>query len=329
VGTIGLVDDDVVSASNLHRQILYSAADVGRPKVEVARERLEALNPDVAIRMHATRLDSSNALELFADYDVILDGTDNFPTRYLTNDACVLLGKPNVHGSIFRFEGQASVFDSTKGPCYRCLYPEPPPPGAVPSCAEGGVLGILPGMLALVQATETLKILTGLGEPLHGRLLHYDALEMEWREFKMQKDPACPICGDDPVIHELIDYEGFCGMPAREASEPLEIPQLAAAELSKGLARGESIYLLDVREAEELEQARIKGSHWIPLGELESRLGELTAMKDERIVVHCRTGARSATAVRILRESGFSKAENLDGGIEAWSLTVDASVPRY
>ena len=329
VGTIGLVDDDLVSVSNLHRQILYSAADIGRPKVEVARERLEALNPDVEIAVHATRLDSSNALELFADYDVILDGTDNFPTRYLTNDACVLLGKPNVHGSIFRFEGQASVFNLPDGPCYRCLYPEPPPPGAVPSCAEGGVLGILPGMLAMVQTTETLKILTGLGEPLRGRLLHYDALEMVWREFKMQKDPACPICGDNPVIRELIDYEGFCGMPAREASEPLEIPQLAPFELAKRLAGGESIFLLDVREAAELEQARIEGAHWIALGELESRLGELTAMKDETIVVHCRTGVRSATAVRMLRESGFSKAENLDGGIEAWSLTVDPSVPRY
>ena len=237
VGSLGLVDDDVVSASNLQRQILYSTADVGRSKIEVAQERLQALNPDVQVRLHPGRLDSSNALELFADYDVILDGTDNFPTRYLTNDACVLLGKPNVHGSIFRFEGQASVFDATKGPCYRCLYPEPPPPGAVPSCAEGGVLGILPGTVGLVQATETLKLLTGLGEPLYGRLLHYDALEMAWREFRLQKDPDCPICGARPTIRELIDYEGFCGMPAREASESAEIPQLSAVDVAERAGR--------------------------------------------------------------------------------------------
>jgi len=329
VGTIGLVDDDVVSASNLQRQILYATADVGRPKIEVARERLQALNPDVGVRMHATRLDSSNALEIFADYDVIVDGTDNFPTRYLTNDACVLLGKPNVHGSIFRFEGQASVFDAPMGPCYRCLYPEPPPPGAVPSCAEGGVLGILPGTLALVQATETLKLLTGLGEPLRGRLLHYDALEMAWREFKLQKDPDCPICGKNPTIHELIDYEGFCGMPAREEDAPVEVPQLSAGRLAERRASGESIFLLDVREADEVERARIEGAHWIALGELEGRIGELTAVKDEPIVVHCHLGGRSARAVQLLRERGFSKVENLDGGIEAWSLTVDPSVPRY
>jgi molybdopterin/thiamine biosynthesis adenylyltransferase/rhodanese-related sulfurtransferase len=329
VGTIGLVDDDVVSASNLQRQILYSTADVGRPKIEVARERLEALNPDVEVRMHATRLDASNALEIFADYDVIVDGTDNFPTRYLTNDACVLLGKPNVHGSIFRFEGQASVFDTPAGPCYRCLYPEPPPPGAVPSCAEGGVLGILPGMLALVQATEALKLVTGLGEPLRGRLLHYDALEMAWREFKLQKDPDCPICGKRPTIHELIDYEGFCGMPAREGDAAEEVPQLSASELAARRESGESIFLLDVREADEVERARIEGAHWIALGELEERIGELQAMKALPIVVHCHLGGRSARAVEVLRERGFSKVQNLDGGIEAWSLTVDPSVPRY
>jgi len=333
VGRLGIIDDDVVSASNLQRQILYSTADIGRPKVEVARERLVGLNPDVDVRTHSLRLDSSNALALFADYEVIIDGTDNFPTRYLTNDACVLLGKPNVHGSIFRFEGQASVFDARWGPCYRCLYPEPPPPGAAPSCAEGGVLGILPGTIALVQATETLKILTGLGTPLHGRLLHYDALDMSWREFKMQKDPDCPVCGKEPKIRELIDYEGFCGMPAREASEDLEIPQLSAsafdARRKELRERGESIFLLDVREADEREAACIEGSHWIPLGELEKRIGELIGMKDETIVVHCRTGARSATAARLLIDRGFSKVENLDGGIEAWSLTVDPTVPRY
>ncbi|MFK7897619.1 MAG: molybdopterin-synthase adenylyltransferase MoeB [Myxococcota bacterium] len=329
VGRIGLVDDDVVSASNLQRQILYSTEDIGRPKVEVAKARLTGLNPDVQVETHALRLDSSNALELFADYDVIVDGTDNFPTRYLTNDACVLLGKPNVHGSIFRFEGQASVFDATQGPCYRCLYPEPPPPGAVPSCAEGGVLGILPGTVALVQATETMKILTGLGRTLVGRLLHYDALEMEWREFKMSKDPQCPVCGEAPEITELIDYEGFCGMPAREGTAPSEMPECSAADLDARQRAGESVFLLDVREADEIETARIEGAHGIPLGELEARIGELLHVKGAEFVVHCHHGGRSEKAVRLLQSRGFTGATNLDGGIEAWSLTVDPSVPRY
>ncbi len=329
VGRIGLIDDDVVASSNLQRQILYSTADVGRPKVEVARERLSALNPDVKIDAFQTRLDSSNALELFAEYDVIVDGTDNFPTRYLTNDACVLLGKPNVHGSIYRFEGQASVFDASRGPCYRCLYPEPPPPGAVPSCAEGGVLGILPGTVALVQATETIKILTGLGEPLYGRLLHYDALEMAWREFKMQKDPSCPICGEKPSIRELIDYEGFCGMPAREGEAVDEIKECSAASFAARREAGESMTLIDVREPKEVETARIEGALWIPLGDLDARLDELESLRDQAIVVHCHHGVRSAKAVRLLLAHGFAGAENLDGGIEAWSLTVDPSVPRY
>jgi len=329
VGRIGLIDDDVVSASNLQRQILYSTADVGQPKVEVARQRLAGLNPDVKIDALRVRLDSTNALELFADYDVIVDGTDNFPTRYLTNDACVLLGKPNVHGSIFRFEGQASVFDASQGPCYRCLYPEPPPPGAVPSCAEGGVLGILPGMIALVQATETVKLLTGLGEPLYRRLLHYDALEMTWREFKMKKDPGCPICGDDPEIRELIDYEGFCGVPAREGAAPGEIRECSAAELARRRQAGESLLLLDVREADEVERARIEGAHWIPLGEIAERHGELDFARDRPIIVCCHHGRRSANASRQLLELGFSMVENLDGGIEAWSVTVDPSVARY
>jgi len=329
VGRIGLIDDDVVASSNLQRQILYTTADVGRPKVEVARERLSALNLDVQIDVYQTRLDSSNALELFADYDIIVDGTDNFPTRYLTNDACVLLGKPNVHGSIFRFEGQASVFDASKGPCYRCLYPEPPPPGAVPSCAEGGVLGILPGTIALVQATETIKILTGLGEPLYGRLLHYDALEMAWREFKMQKDPDCPVCGKKPSIRELIDYEGFCGMPAREGEAIDAIRECSAADCAVRREAGEAMTLLDVREPNEVETARIEGAVWIPLAELEARMGELEAVRDQPIVVYCHHGARSAKAVRQLLAHGFASVENLDGGIEAWSLTVDPSVPRY
>jgi molybdopterin/thiamine biosynthesis adenylyltransferase/rhodanese-related sulfurtransferase len=329
VGRIGLVDDDVVARSNLQRQILYATTDVGRPKVEVAQERLSELNPDVRIDAYQTRLDSSNALELFAEYDIVVDGTDNFPTRYLTNDACVLLGKPNVHGSIFRFEGQASVFDASRGPCYRCLYPEPPPPGAVPSCAEGGVLGILPGTIALVQATETIKLLTGLGEPLYGRLLHYDALDMAWREFKMQKDPGCPICGESPTIRELIDYEGFCGMPAREGEALDEINECSAAGYAARRDAGEAMTLVDVREPNEVETARIEGALWIPLGDLEARMGELDALRDQTIVVHCHHGIRSSKAVRILLAHGFSTVENMDGGIEAWSLTVDASVPRY
>ena len=329
VGRIGLIDDDVVASSNLQRQILYTTADVGRPKVEVAKERLSALNPDVRLDTYQVRLDSSNALELFAEYDIIVDGTDNFPTRYLTNDACVLLGKPNVHGSIFRFEGQASVFDASKGPCYRCLYPEPPPPDAVPSCAEGGVLGILPGTIALVQSTETIKLLTGLGEPLYGRLLHYDALEMVWREFKMQKDPSCPICGEKPSIRELIDYEGFCGMPAREGEAVDEISQCSAADYAARREAGEIMTLVDVRESSEVEAARIEGAIWIPLADLEARMGELEAVRDQAIIVHCHHGGRSTKAVRLLLEHGFTTAENLDGGIEAWSLTVDSSVPRY
>jgi adenylyltransferase/sulfurtransferase len=329
IGRIGLIDDDVVDVSNLQRQILYSTADVGRPKVTVAKERLEGLNPDVRVEAHRLRLDSSNALELFGGYDVIVDGTDNFPTRYLTNDACVLLGKPNVHGSIFRFEGQASVFDATCGPCYRCLYPEPPPPGAVPSCAEGGVFGILPGTVAMVQATETIKLLTGLGQTLIGRLLHYDALEMVWREFKMQKDPACPMCGESRSIHSLIDYEGFCGMPAREGEAVGEIPLCTPVELARRQAAGEELLLLDVRESDEVEAASIHGAHWIPLGDLEARLGELASSKKGVVVVHCHHGGRSEKAARLLLKRGFGGVENLDGGIEAWSLTVDPTVPRY
>lgn len=329
VGRIGLVDDDVVDASNLQRQILFTTRDLGRRKVEVARERLLALNPDVRVDVHATRLDSKNALELFADYDVILDGTDNFPTRYLTNDACVLLGKPNVYGSIFRFEGQASVFDARSGPCYRCLYPEPPPPGAVPSCAEGGVLGILPGTIALVQATETLKILTGIGASLSGRLLHYDALEMSFREFKLQKDASCPICGDAPEIKALIDYEGFCGMPAREGPAAGGVPVCSASEVARRRAAGEDFVLIDVREADEVATARIEGSLWIPLGDLESRVDELRAAKSKPVVVHCHHGGRSEKAARWLLGQGFPRVENLEGGIEAWSLTVDPKVARY
>lgn len=326
VGTIGLVDFDVVDASNLHRQVLYTTADVGRPKVEVAAERLRAMNPDVTVQTHAVKLDSANAMELFSGFDVVVDGTDNFPTRYLANDACVLLGLPNVHGSIFRFDGQATVFDARHGPCYRCLYPEPPPPGAVPSCAEGGVLGVLPGLVALIQATETVKLLTGIGEPLYGRLLQYDALRMAFTEFRVRKDPKCPVCGESPSVTELIDYAGFCGVPAETHAGPAEV---SAAEVKARLDQGERLLLLDVRNADEVEAARIAGSHWIPLPELPKRLEELAAWRDAPVVVHCHHGPRSARACELLLAAGFEDVSNLVGGIEAWSLTVDPSVPRY
>jgi len=328
VGRLGLVDFDRVDASNLQRQVLYGTADIGRPKVEVAAERIAAMNPDVEVALHPIHLDSSNALEVFADYDVIVDGTDNFPTRYLSNDACVLLGKPNVHGSIFRFDGQATVFDARRGPCYRCLYPEPPPPGAVPSCAEGGVLGVLPGLIAMIQATETLKILTGIGEPLYGRLLQYDALHMEFREFRVRKDPECPVCGEAPSVTELIDYEGFCGVPAVEGGEA-PIVERSAAEIAAQRAAGAAFLLLDVREADELETARIEGATWIPLGDLERRSGEIAEWKGGRVVALCHSGVRSLAACRILHAQGFAHPESMAGGIDAWSLTVDPTVPRY
>jgi adenylyltransferase/sulfurtransferase len=326
VGALGIVDFDVVDASNLQRQVLYGTRDVGRPKAEVARERILALNPDVKVEVHQVRLASDNALAILGDYDVVVDGTDNFPTRYLTNDACVLLGRPNVHGSIFRFEGQATVFDARRGPCYRCLYPEPPPPGAVPSCAEGGVLGVLPGIVALIQATETLKLLTGLGEPLIGRLLQYDALEMRFQEFRLRKDPSCPVCGERPTVTELIDYDGFCGVPGR-AEEPA-VREKSAVDVAAMQARGEEFLLLDVREPAEWEAARIEGARLVPLGQLEGRLGELADWRQRRVVVHCRSGARSAKAVKLLHQHGFADAWNLAGGIQAWSLTVDPRVPR-
>ncbi len=326
VGTLGLVDFDVVDASNLQRQVLYCVADIGRPKLDVAVERIHALNPDVQVDVHRLQLDSGNAMEILAAYDVIVDGTDNFPTRYLINDACVLLGKPNVHGSIFQFEGQATVFDARHGPCYRCLYPEPPPPGAVPSCAEGGVLGVLPGLVATIQATETIKLLTGIGDPLYGRLLRYDALRMKFDEFKLKKDSQCPVCGSQPTVTELIDYVGFCGVPAIEG---LEVPEVAAAEVRDALDRGDEFLLLDVREPDEVATAQIEGSRGLPLGELEARMDELASWRQRRIVVHCHTGARSARACQALRAAGFRNVANLAGGIEAWSLTVDPDVPRY
>jgi len=326
VGSLGLVDFDHVDASNLQRQILYGVDDVGRPKLEVARERIRALNPDVCVETHAVRLDSRNALELLGAYDVVVDGTDNFPTRYLVNDACVLLGKPNVHGSVFQFDGQATVFDARFGPCYRCLYPEPPPPGAVPSCAEGGVLGVLPGLIALVQATETIKLVTGVGTPLYGRLLRYDALRMEFDEFRLKKDAGCPVCGIQPTQTGLIDYEGFCGVEA-SGGEPMR--EISAAELHEARERDEPFLLLDVREPEEYERARIEGARLIPLGELEQRLDELAEWRGRRVIVHCHHGGRSARACELLAARGFADVHNLRGGIEAWSLTVDPGVRRY
>lgn len=326
VGTLGLVDFDRVDASNLQRQILYGVGDIGRPKVDVAAERIRALNPDVRVERHPVRLTAENAFKILAEYDVVVDGSDNFPCRYLVNDACVLLEKPNVHGSVFRFEGQATLFEPRRGPCYRCLYPEPPPPGEAPSCAEAGVLGVLPGLVALIQATETVKRIARIGQPLAGRLLHYDALAMTLSEFRFERDPGCVVCGDHPTQKELIDYEGFCGVGA---SGEDEVREKEAIEVRAMMERGDPFLLLDVREPQEFEIARIDGARLIPLGALEARLEELDPFRDGPVVVHCHHGGRSAAACRLLRERGFADVWNLAGGIEAWSLTVDPSVPRY
>jgi sulfur-carrier protein adenylyltransferase/sulfurtransferase len=328
VGRLGLVDFDNVEASNLQRQILHTTQSVGRSKLESARVRISEINPEVRIELHETRLDSANALDLLARYDVIADGTDNFPTRYLVNDACVLLGKPNVYGSIFRFEGQASVFDAAKGPCYRCLYPTPPPPGLVPSCAEGGVLGVLPGIIGTLQANETLKLLLGIGEPLIGRLLLFDALGLSFRELKLRKDPACPLCGEHATIRALIDYESFCGLsPSEQAVADAQAVEIGARELSERLARGEDLLLVDVREPHEHRIARIEGAVLIPLGALEARRGELDSGRE--IVLFCHRGVRSLRALELLRQSGFHNLKSLRGGIDAWSCDVDSAVPRY
>jgi len=330
VGTIGLVDFDVVDVSNLQRQIIHFTSDVGRPKVTSAQEKLQAINPDLNVIRHEHPLDSSNALQIFADYDVIVDGTDNFPTRYLVNDACVLLGKPNVYGSIFRFDGQASVFFPPHGPCYRCLYPVPPPPDLVPNCAEGGVLGILPGLIGVVQATETVKLLLGTGRPLAGRLLLYDALEMSFRELQVRRNPKCPICGPNPTITGLIDYQEFCGVPrveATPASGVQESDAISPKELKALLDRGEAPCVLDVRNPEELAICRIPGTKVIPLPELPARLSELDPTAP--MIVHCKSGARSAKAITLLREAGFSRLQNLTGGILAWIKDVDPSLPSY
>ena len=342
VGTLGLIDFDTVEASNLQRQIIHSTETVGMLKVDSAEKMLKALNPFMNIVKHNTMLTSANALEIFKDYDIIADGTDNFQTRYLVNDACVLLGKPNAYGSIYRFEGQASVFATETGPCYRCLYPEPPPPGLVPSCAEGGVLGILPGLVGIIQATEVIKLILGIGDSLAGRLLLIDALGMNFRTLKLRKNPLCPACGTHE-IKQLIDYDQFCGIEKPKSVGPLEvardqaageapvvdgIPQITVETLKKKLDAKEDFFLLDVREPHEVPIASL-GAPLIPVGELEKRVGELAAHKDREIIIHCRSGARSQKAALILKNAGFTHPENLAGGILAWADKIDPTMPKY
>jgi sulfur-carrier protein adenylyltransferase/sulfurtransferase len=327
VGRLGIVDFDDVDFTNLQRQVTFGTSDVGRKKLEAARERLSNLNPEIQIDTFETRLTSENAPDIIRDYDIVADGTDNFPTRYLVNDACVLLGKPNVYGSIFRFEGQASIFGYPGGPCYRCLYPEPPPPGLVPSCAEGGVLGVLPGIIGCIQAMETLKLILGSGEPLIGRLLVFDALRMRFRELKLRRNPDCPVCGEHRTITKLIDYAEFCGIRGEETeAKPLNIPEITPKDLKTRLDRGDDIFILDVREPHEYQICNLHG-HLIPLGDLAKRVSELDSSRE--IVAHCRSGKRSADAVQFLTQAGFRKIWNLKGGILAWSDEVDPSVPKY
>jgi molybdopterin/thiamine biosynthesis adenylyltransferase/rhodanese-related sulfurtransferase len=326
VGTLGIVDFDVVDFTNLQRQIIHTTADVGRKKLDSAADKLKAINPFVEVKTFETRLSSENALDLFREFDIIADGTDNFPTRYLVNDACVLTGKPNVYGSIFRFEGQASVFATEQGPCYRCLYPEPPPPGLVPSCAEGGVLGILPGLVGVMQATEVIKLILGQGEPLIGRLLLIDALAMKFRELKLRKNPDCPACGQHPRISKLIDYNDFCGIRGEEKPVETGIPEMQVEELKRRLDAGDDLFVLDVREPHEYQICHI-GGYLIPLGDLAKRVNELDSSRE--IVAHCRSGVRSAKAVGFLQQAGFRKVHNLAGGILAWADRVDPKVPKY
>ncbi len=327
VGRIGLVDFDVVDFTNLQRQVIHGTKDVGRKKLDSAADTMLDINPFVEIDRFETALSSENALQILKDYDLVVDGTDNFPTRYLVNDACVLLKKPNVYGSIFRFEGQATVFAYPGGPCYRCLYPEPPPPGLVPSCAEGGVLGILPGVIGLIQATETVKLILGTGEPLVGRLLLYDALGMRFRELKLRRNPDCPVCGDHPTIHELIDYQQFCGVP-NQPHEPVAMEgDIEPLEVKAKIDRGDPFVLIDVREPHEYQICRIPYARLIPLGDLPKRVNELDSA--DEIVAHCKSGVRSAKAVDFLKQAGFKKVRNMKGGILAWSEKVDPSVPKY
>jgi len=327
VGRIGIVDFDVVDASNLQRQVIHGTKDIGRKKLDSAADRMLDINPNLKIDKFDTGLTSENALEILKDYDVVVDGTDNFPTRYLVNDACVLLKKPNVYGSIFRFEGQATVFAYEDGPCYRCLYPEPPPPGLVPSCAEGGVLGILPGMIGVIQATETVKLILGVGETLKNRLLLYDALTMRFRELKLRRDRNCPVCGDRPTVTKLIDYQEFCGIRPPVSPPAATDGVIDPTEVKAKLDRGDRFILIDVREPYEYQIARIPGAQLIPLGDLPKRLKELDT--EAEIVAHCKSGARSQKAVDLLKQNGFHKARNMTGGILAWSDKVDPTVPKY
>lgn len=323
VGTIGIVDFDDVDLSNLQRQILHGTKDIGRSKLESARDRLRDINPEIEIELHECRFSSENAPELVEQYDVVVDGSDNFPTRYLSNDVCVFVRKPNVYGSVFRFEGQTTVFAShLGGPCYRCLFPEPPPPDSVPNCAQAGVLGVLPGIIGMLQAIETIKLIVGIGEPLVGRLLHFDALKVKFRELNVRRDPECPVCGENPTIFSPIDYEQFCG-----ARNEDEIPTMSAHELKRKMDAREPLELIDVREAFEYEIARIDGAKLIPLGEIADRMNEL--QRERPIIIHCHSGRRSAEAVRLLQQRGFANVYNLEGGIDAWSDQIDPNVPKY
>ena len=330
VGTLGMVDFDLVDVTNLQRQVIHGTSSIGKPKLESARDRIAEINPHVHVETYPLQLTSANALEIFADYDVIVDGTDNFPTRYLANDASVLLGKPYVYGSVFRFEGQNSVFAAPGGPCYRCLFSEPPPPGMVPSCAEGGVLGVVPGIVGTIQALETIKLLLGLGQTLAGRLLIFDALKMNFRELQLRRDPECPVCGDNPTVTELIDYERFCGIePIAEGEQEMANDRLSVLELREQLDKGDSVELIDVREPYEWDIGNLspQGAKLIPLKELRDRTDEID--RDADVVVYCRTGARSQRAVEFLQEQGFTRVRNLEGGIHAWSEDIDPSIPKY
>jgi molybdopterin/thiamine biosynthesis adenylyltransferase/rhodanese-related sulfurtransferase len=329
VGTLGIVDFDVVDESNLQRQIIHGQSDVGRPKAVSAMESVREVNPFVNVVLHEELLDSDNALEIFAGYDLIVDGTDNFATRYLVNDACVLLGKPYVWGSIYRFDGQASVFWAEHGPCYRCLYPEPPPPGMVPSCAEGGVLGVLCASVGSVQVNEAIKVITGIGEPLVGRLMIYDALEMNYRSVKVRKDPECPVCGKNPTITQLIDYEEFCGTVSEDAREAAEGSTITATQLKEMLDANENIFLVDVREPNEYEIVSIPGATLIPKGEFLSGAALEKLPQDKKIVLHCKSGARSAEALAVVKKAGFADAVHVGGGVLAWISQVDPSLPGY
>lgn len=329
VGKIGLVDYDVVDASNLQRQVVHGTASIGKLKVDSAKARLLDINPDIEVVTYNQPFTSENAFDIARPWDIVVDGTDNFPTRYLTNDVCVLLGKPNVYGSIFRFEGQASVFYAKEGPCYRCLFPEPPPPGLVPSCAEGGVLGVLPGTIGTIQATEAIKLILGIGEPLIGRLLLYDALSMTLEEVRLRKNPNCVICSDHPTVTQLIDYEEFCGVPGHDHEEDSSGAgwDITPKELKERLAKGNHIHIIDVREPHEWEISHIEGAQLIPLASLAEHMNELDSA--DEIVLQCKTGGRSARALDLLRTAGFRKLKNLKGGINAWARDVDPSLPTY